>query len=133
MSLSLKAKVGVVATLAVAGIAVMAYGSHVPTLKERRGHEVEVTVAFAPSPRVTENEYVTVHLTVNNHGDPPLPVNESPWKVAFPAETGDVVSVTGRQRTAVGTVSCRIKVDGVQRDHEITKPDESHAMCLVVL
>jgi len=93
---------------------------------------VELTVAFAPSPRLTEDQYVSVTQTVNSHSTH-APVSQSPWKSGFTAETGDTIWVTGRQNAAFGTISCRIQVDGQQRDHDVTGTGELQISCMEVL
>lgn len=116
--MSLKGTVSVIATLAVAVavFAVFKSGNRQP--RDPNEHWVELSVAFAPTPRINEEDAVRIVWSLNNTQAKPT-AKESPWKIDILARTGDTVGVTAHQSVVLGTMSCRIKVDKRQVDHDV--------------
>lgn len=119
--MSLKGTVSVVATLvvAVAVFATFRGGNN----RDPGEHWVELTVTFAPTPRVHDDDAVHIVWSLNNTQEKPI-AKESPWKVNILARTGDTVGVTAHQSVVLGVMSCRIKIDKQQVDHDM----RSHKM-----
>lgn len=114
--MSLKGTVSVVATLAVA-VAVFAMfkgGNN----RDPGEHWVELTVTFTPTPRINDDDAVYIVWSLNNTQAKPT-AKESPWKVDILARTGDTVGVTAHQNVVLGVMSCRIKIDRQQVDHDM--------------
>lgn len=82
------------------------------------GNVVEVTVAFSPSPR--PKDFKVQVTVVNDRQKFQVNLTESPWGETYVVKKGAPIKIYAIQ-TSEGTLSCGIKVNGEQRDHDQTQ------------
>lgn len=86
---------------------------------------VDFTVAFSPTSRsVDQSISVVIQVGPNKTK---APVQESPWTYTQVVAPGTIVSVHATQ-VSPGAVSCRIKVNGQDRAHDVSQ-DLQPAAC----